>query len=277
VSAPATSRVRSALPSRTTILRLNLERVRERLARAAQRCGRSANDVRLVAVTKSVDAQTALELARELSRDLVLGGERAVELGENRAEQLEAKVAFFQASGDAAAAVRWNMIGHLQRNKARRVAALAHAVHSVDSERLALTLERLASEFERELDLYLEVELTGLPTRSGLRPADVLALCDGGLEMQRTRLRGLMTMAAPDPLARAGELVTQDAARRTFAQLRELSERLPRERFVDGRVELSMGMSDDLEAAVAEGATRVRIGSALFQGLNSADAPESIA
>lgn len=271
MSAPATSRVRSALPSRTAILRLNLERVRERLAAAAHGCGRNASDVQLVAVTKSVDSQTALELARELART----GEPTIELGENRAERLEAKVAGFQASHEAfAAAVRWNMIGHLQRNKARRVAAVAHAVHSVDSDRLAQTLERLAAEFGRELDLYLEVELTGLPTRSGLRPDELLELCERGLELRHTRLRGLMTMAAPDPLARPGELATQDNARRTFAQLRELAERLPRARFVDGRVELSMGMSDDLEAAVAEGATRVRIGSALFEGLSSADAPE---
>lgn len=274
MSAPATSRVRSVLPSRTAILRLNLERVRERLAAAARGCGRSPGDVRLVAVTKSVDPQTALDLARELAR----AGEHAVELGENRAEHLEAKAASFRASGEAVAdAVRWNMIGHLQRNKARRVAALAHAVHSVDSERLAQTLERLACEFERELDLYLEVELTGRPARSGLRPSEVLALCEGGLELRRARLRGLMTMAAPDPLARPGELATQDGARRTFAQLRELSERLPRDRFLHGRVELSMGMSDDLEAAVAEGASVVRIGSALFTGVSSADAPEASA
>jgi pyridoxal phosphate enzyme (YggS family) len=262
------------LPSRTAILRLNLERVRKRLAAAAHGCGRSPGDVQLVAVTKSVDPQTALELARELAST----AHRAIELGENRAELLEAKVASFRASGDAvAAAVRWNMIGHLQRNKARRVASLAHAVHSVDSERLAQTLERLAAEFGRELDLYLEVELTGLPTRSGLRPAELLALCESGLELRHARLRGLMTMAAPAPLARAGELATQESARRTFAQLRELGERLPRGRFVDGRVELSMGMSDDLEAAVAEGATRVRIGSALFEGVASADAPEASA
>lgn len=211
-----------------------------------------------MAVTKSTDAATAFELAR-------LG---AADLGENRTDRLAEKAQLLAAL-EAPPQVHWHMIGHLQRNKARTAALHAHAVHSLDTERLLATLARLSIELQRELDVYLEVELTGLPSRSGFAPAQLRPLLEAPLELGRLRLCGLMTMAAPDPQARAGELDTQDDARRTFAQLRELAASLPAERFHGGRPALSMGMSDDLEAAVAEGADLVRVGSALFEGLSA--------
>lgn len=249
------------MSSRSPILRTNLARVRERIAAAAARAARNADEVRLVAVTKSVDSSTALELAR-------LG---AHELGENRVDRLAAKVEAFAAAIPTAPPVRWHMIGHLQRNKARAAAIHAGAVHSVDTDRLLATLARLSVELERDLDAFLEVELTHLPTRSGFTPAGLRALLEGELQLGRVKLRGLMTMAAPDPTASAGDLASQSAARRTFAQLRALAESLPRERFEGARVELSMGMSDDLDAAVAEGAHWVRVGSALFEGLAASE------
>jgi pyridoxal phosphate enzyme (YggS family) len=242
------------LPNRTQILGLNLERVRARIAAAALAAGRPADAVRLVAVTKSVDAATTAELAR-------LG---ALDLGENRVDRLDAKHAALASEG---LAVRWHMIGRLQRNKARRAAACAYAVHSVDTDRLLAALVRLAGELERPLDVYLELELTAIATRSGFTPDAVRALLDAPFDLGRLSLRGLMTMAAPDERARAGDLASQDCARRTFARLRELAAQLPVERFAERRIELSMGMSDDLEAAVAEGASLVRVGSALFEGL----------
>ncbi len=250
------------MPSRSQILDSNLSRVHARIAAAATLAGRRPQEVRLVAVTKSVDATTALELARRLAQ-----GSRAVELGENRVDKLADKAQAFAAALPAAPPVRWHMIGHLQRNKARAAAQHASAVHSVDTERLLATLARLSVELDRDLDAFLEVELTSLPTRSGFAPNALSALLETGPELGRVKLRGLMTMAAPDPRSLAGELATQSAARRTFEQLREVASKLPRERFENGRVELSMGMSDDLDAAVAEGADWVRVGSALFEGL----------
>ncbi len=245
------------MPSRSQILEANLTRVRGRIAAAAAQAGRSSDEVRLVAVTKSVDPATALEIAR-------LG---AHDLGENRVDKLTDKAQAFADAGPGAPPVRWHMIGHLQRNKARGAALNASTVHSVDTERLLATLARLSLELERDLDVFLEVEFTRLPTRSGFSAHTVAALVDASVALGRVRLRGLMTMAAPDPLARAGDLASQDSARRTFEQLRALASTLPRERFEGARVELSMGMSDDLEAAVAAGAHWVRVGSALFEGL----------
>lgn len=267
VFSTATSRARTlSLPTRSQILETNLARVRTRIQTAVRAAGRDPGEVRLVAVTKSVDAVTTLDLAR-------LG---AVELGENRTDRLAAKAEAVSSSDPAiGAAVRWHMIGHLQRNKARDAAQYAHAVHSVDTPRLLATLARLSEELQRELDVYLEVELTQITTRSGFAPEQVRDLLDKPFETGRLRLCGLMTMAAPDPQARPGELHTQDPARLTFAQLRELAARLPSERFEGARAALSMGMSDDLEAAVAEGAHVLRVGSALFDGLREPPAPGS--
>jgi len=244
-----------SLPTRAQILEANLARVRARIA-AAERAHAHA---RLIAVTKSVDLETTLALARLGVR----------ELGENRTDRLERKALALAALPQSERPdVRWHMIGHLQRNKAQVAVEHAGAIHSIDSPRLLASLARLSSELERDLDGYLEVELTGIATRSGFAPDALGAVLDAPLVLGRLRLRGLMTMAAPDANARAGELATQGSARRTFAALRELAHSLPRERFAEGRVELSMGMSDDLEAALAEGADVVRVGSALFEGLD---------
>ncbi len=272
MSATATSRARPSLPNRTQILGRNLDRVRARIAAAALAAGRPKDSVRLVAVTKSVDLATTVELAR-LGSDSVPGSgptspastpPGALDLGENRVDHLCAKREALAAEGLAA---RWHMIGHLQRNKARRAASCADAVHSVDTDRLLSALARLAGELERALDVYLELELTAIETRAGFSPDEVRALLDTPFDAGQLKLRGLMTMAAPDERARAGDLASQSAARRTFASLRQLAETLPVERFEGRRIELSMGMSDDLEAAVAEGANLVRVGSALFEDL----------
>lgn len=241
--------------------------------------------MRLVAVTKSVDLATTAELARLGSAPDSIPGSNSplgsnsslgpnsppsaaqlgvLDLGENRVDHLCAKREALAAEG---LAVRWHMIGHLQRNKARRAASCADAVHSVDTDRLLGALARLADELGRALEVYLELELTAIETRAGFSPDEVRALLDAPFEAEQLKLRGLMTMAAPDASARAGDLASQSAARRTFASLRELAESLPVERFEGRRIELSMGMSDDLEAAVAEGASLVRVGSALFEGL----------
>jgi pyridoxal phosphate enzyme (YggS family) len=237
-----------------TLLRANLERVRERISRAADAVGRSPSDVRLLAVTKSVSAARAAELAR-------LG---QLDLGENRVDVLGPKAAALAEQG---LAPRWHMIGHLQRNKARRAVQSADVVHSVDTPRLLEALSRLAVELGKTLDVFLEVRAVDSGERTGFAPSELQGAVELAAALPALRLRGLMAMAAPAPEAREFDLTSQAAPRRTFAAIARLGAALPREAFLAGRVELSMGMSSDLEAAVAEGATWVRIGTALFEGL----------
>jgi pyridoxal phosphate enzyme (YggS family) len=233
-------------------LRASLERVRDRIARACRAAGRDPSDVQLVAVTKGAGAELAAALA-ELGQ---------LDLGENRAGELEAKASALSARG---LAVRWHFLGHLQRNKARRVVARAAAVHSLDSVRLLRALERLAEEGSRPLDVYLEVKLVEVEERSGFAPAEVPAAVELAASLPHLRLAGLMTMAPLDPRARPGDVASQALARATFASLRELAGRLPRGAFAGGAPRLSMGMSSDLEAAIHEGAHVVRVGTALFE------------
>lgn len=232
----------------------NLTRVRSRIASAARLAGRNPEDVRLVAVTKSVAPAVAEALAR-------LG---QLELGENRVDVLAQKAEHFAAHSLKA---RWHMIGHLQRNKARRALEHAAAVHSVDTPRLLETLSRLCGELGRELDVFLELRAVETGERSGFAPEELPAAVELAARLPHLRLRGLMALAAPDPLARAGEVSTQTNARRTFASVRELGSRLPVDAFVGKRIEYSMGMSGDLEAAIHEGANWVRIGTALFENV----------
>jgi pyridoxal phosphate enzyme (YggS family) len=238
-----------------SLLRANLDRVRERIARACASAGRDPSEVRLLAVTKSVGA--------ELAAVLVEAGQ--LELGESRVGELEAKATAFAARGIQA---RWHLIGHLQRNKARRAVQIAAAVHSVDTLRLLEALERLAEEAGRELGVYLELKLVANEERTGFAPDEIRAAAELVAGLSHLRLLGLMTIAPNDPGAVPGELATQSAALRTFERAAEIAAALPREGFALGHAELSMGMSSDLEAAIHAGAHLVRVGSALFEGLS---------
>jgi len=234
-----------------TLLRKNRDDVRARLAAAAAEAGRRPEEVRLIAVTKTVSPEVALGLA-------ALGQE---DLGENRLAGLEEKAAAFAARG---VAVRWHFIGHLQRNKARRVARLAHAIHGVDSRALFETLLGLRAEESLAPGLYLQVKLAEEENKHGLAPGEVPALVD----LARARgvhLLGLMALAplVEGPLARA-------EARRVFEALAALARELPGDAFAGGRPRLSMGMSGDLEEAVRAGADDVRVGAALFRGIEEA-------
>ena len=243
-------------------LAANLGAVLTRITAAARSVGRDPGEVRLLAVTKRVGSEVAADLAR-------LG---QLDLGENRVQELEQKAAAVAALG---VEVRWHMIGHLQRNKARRAARLVDTVHSVDSARLLEALDRTAAEEGRAPRVYLEVQLTADGGRTGLRPEDLRAAVEVAARLEHVVPVGLMTMApapagGPSPAGGADPLERQGAARAVFRCLRELRDDLaPRyaEAFSGSRIELSMGMSADLEAAVAEGADVVRIGTALFEGL----------
>ena len=218
----------------------NYAAVRRRLAAAAERSGRGADAVRLVAVTK----YAGLPAVREL---LALGHR---DLGENRPQQLLDRAAALQD-----AAPTWHLIGQLQRNKARKVLPAAALIHSADSLRLLETLDRLAEELALRPRVLLEVNVAGEASKSGFAPEELRAVWPHMAKLTRLDVAGLMTVApnADDP----------ESVRPVFRGLRRLRDELaaagPRP-----LPELSMGMSGDFEAAVEEGATIVRVGSAIF-------------
>lgn len=240
-------------------LQANLERVRERIAAAASAAGRAPTEVTLLAVTKTAPARLVAELVRLGQQDL----------GENRVDVLGPKALALNALG---LAPRWHMIGHLQRNKARRAVEFARVVHSVDTLKLSEALSRIAGELGREVEVFLEVRAVDQEERTGFEPSMIPAAAEAVASLPHLRLRGLMAMAAPCESARAFDLGSQAQARRTFAAVRRLGESLPTTLFPSGRVEYSTGMSADLEAAIAEGSTCVRIGTALFEGLDLREA-----
>jgi pyridoxal phosphate enzyme (YggS family) len=228
----------------------NLARVRERIVRAAESANRRADEITLVGVTKYVGPHEAAELAAA----------GCIELGESRPQELWSKAAALARVG-LSPLIRWHLVGHLQRNKIRRTLPLVTLVHSVDSERLLSAIDREkrdAADNSPPVAVLLEVNTSGDATKHGLAPEDVEPLLAMAPQLGCVSIRGLMTMAALE----GGPTV----AARNFASLRELRDRLqsraPECVHLDA---LSMGMSGDFEAAIREGATIVRIGSALWE------------
>jgi pyridoxal phosphate enzyme (YggS family) len=214
-----------------------LEAVRSEIAAAAARVERTADEVRLIAVSKTHPPETL--------RAAIAAG--ATDFGENRVQEAEGKI---MELGRRAA--RWHLIGHLQGNKARRAVELFDVIHSLDSVALALRLERICDETGREeLPVLLQVDLGGEATKSGVAEADLSALVETVTVCKRLRLLGLMTLP---PFFEDAE-----RARPYFRRLREL-----RDERLAGAGELSMGMSHDFVVAIEEGATMVRVGTAIF-------------
>jgi PLP dependent protein len=211
----------------------NLARVRERLARAAERAGRRADDVLLIGVSKTVE--------EERIRAAVAAGIAA--LGENRVQEAKAKVA---ALGRP---VPWHLIGHLQTNKVKDALPLFDVIHSLDRLELAREVERRAATRGQVVDALLQVNVAAEASKGGVGPEAVGETLDAIGKLAHLRVRGLMTI--PPEVERAED------SRRWFRQLRELAER-------HGLRELSMGMSGDFEVAIEEGATMVRVGTAIF-------------
>jgi len=217
----------------------NLARIRERIEHAAQRAGRRAEEITLVGVSKTFRA--------ERIREAFDAGVR--HFGENRVQDFEAKLPLVQ---DLSAV--WHFVGHPQRNKAARTLALFHTVDSVDNLPLAEKLDHAAGE-GRRLPVLIEVRLDTAPKKSGCEPADLPRLAEGVLLMTHLELRGLMTVppVSSDP----------EHARPMFRRLRELRDEMAT--LLDWPLsELSMGMSHDFEVAIEEGATQIRVGTALF-------------
>lgn len=207
--------------------------VRERVHRAAVRSGRSPDDVRIIAISKTFPA--------EAIREGVLAG--LTDIGENRVQEAAAKIPLLR---DLPSPPVWHMVGHLQTNKVRLALELFDIIHSVDSVHLAEAISRHA---QRSVPVLLEVNIAGEATKYGFAPGEVEQAVKAISRMSNLELRGLMTVA---PLADDPETV-----RPVFRRLRELRDAL-------GLRDLSMGMTDDFEVAIEEGSTMVRIGRAIF-------------
>lgn len=221
------------------VFRLRADALLVRIADQCRAAGRKPQSVTLLPVTKTHPAAAAEYVARY--------GLAAV--GENRVQEALDKQSQTQA------AVRWELIGHLQSNKAKQAAAHFARVQSVDSEKLLNVLDRAAGELGRKLPILLQINAGNDPAKFGAEPADAPRLLDVALAKPHLQVDGLMTIAplADDPVV----------ARRTFANLRRIRDDLALRGGVP-LAELSMGMSGDLDAAIAEGSTLVRVGSALF-------------
>jgi hypothetical protein len=217
----------------------NLDEILDRIASAAARAGRPPSDVELVAVSKTFPAQSV--------RDAWDAGQAV--FGESRVQEAVAKIP------DLPGAIRWHFIGHLQKNKIRRALPLFELFHGIDSLDLAKDMDRIAAEEGTFPRVLLEINVAGEATKYGFRPETIEREIDSLLALPRVQVEGLMTIApyADDP----------EASRPHFRALRELRDRLEKQAGVP-LPRLSMGMSGDFEVAVEEGATLVRVGSAIF-------------
>lgn len=213
--------------------------VRERLDSAARTAGRDPREIALMAVAKNFPAPVVREVA-EAGQIL---------FGENRVQEAESKIP------DLPARLRWHLIGHLQSNKIRKALPLFEAIHSIDSLDLARNVNRVASELGLFPKVYLQANLAGEASKYGFTEHELLVQLDDLLALDHLEILGLMAIppTRPDP----------EESRADFAELRELRDRLANRAGIplDG---LSMGMSDDFPIAIEEGATVVRVGSALF-------------
>ena len=220
----------------------NVQSVKGRILAACSRCGRKAEDVLLVAVTKSFPP--------EKIREAMKAG--LLDFGENYVQELNRKRELFPESR-----IRWHFIGHLQSNKAKYIAHYIHLVHSVDSERLAAELHKRGELIGRTIDVLVEVHTTDEATKSGVDPERTIEFVRQISKYGRLRIQGLMTMGplSGDP----------NDSRPSFRQLAQLKKSLEREGIDNVSMRhLSMGMSHDFEVAIEEGATIVRTGTAIF-------------
>ncbi len=219
-----------------------VRRVLSRIRASADKAGRDPVGIRLVAATKTVAVD---RIRAGIDAGLTV-------LGENRVQEAIPKIAALTQ-----APVRWHFIGQLQRRKVRSVIGLFDLIHSVDSLELAQEIDRRAGESGRRQDVLLEVNVGGELTKAGFRPADLPELIKTIAAFAHLRIKGLMAIPPPAP--------DGESARRYFVDLRELARRIGAQGVPGVTMnELSMGMSNDYEVAVEEGATLVRVGSAIF-------------
>ena len=226
-------------------IRRNLDEVQARISQAATRAGRSPSDVRLVAVTK----KSSTEWIRALLKCGVF------DLGENYPQELWKKN---DALADCVDSIRWHLIGHLQTNKVKKTLPLVKMIHSVDSLKLLRALNEAAPALVSPPAVCLQVNTSGEESKHGWSAEQILNDCESIAVCRSIPVVGLMTMAALGG--------SDEDARASFARLRETRDNL-RQKTGLPLPELSMGMSGDFELAILEGATLVRVGTALFEGL----------
>lgn len=219
-----------------------LQAVRDRIAAACARSGRAPSDVTLVGISKTHPAAAV--------REAFAGGLR--DFGENRVQEAESKAG--ELADLRGAGLRWHLVGHLQANKAKKAAALFDVVHSLDDAGLGTRLDRAAAEAGRVLPVLLQVDLAGEATKFGLEEARLLATLESLRALASLRVEGLMVLPpyVDDP----------EATRPFFRRLRALRDQAAAAGLCGSQ--LSMGMSHDFEVAIEEGATLVRVGTALF-------------
>ncbi len=223
-------------------IRDRLAQVQEQIARAAERAGRRPEEITLIAVSKTFDSS--------IVQQAVDAG--ALDLGENRVQEAASKVE--AVKGDR---LRWHLIGHLQSNKARLAVRAFDVIHTIDSRELAERLDRIAGEENRRLTVLAQADLANEPTKSGADETELAGIVAALDEARHLDFKGLMTMP---PFFDSPE-----QTRPYFRRLREILDELNRSRSVERQLtELSMGMSHDFEVAIEEGATMVRVGTAIF-------------
>lgn len=220
----------------------NIKRVRAEIAEAAERAGRSPEEIRLIAVSKTKPVSEV--------REAVDCG--MLDLGENRPQELADKFPEFEDDG-----VRWHMIGHLQKNKVRHIIDKAELIHSVDSEELAAEIDKRAAAIGKIQDILIQVNISGEESKSGVCAADAEELCRRISKLDNIRIKGLMTISVRG--------LDYDGNKRIFASLAKLADDIAAKN-IDGvcMKELSMGMTHDFAAAIEAGATMVRVGTAIF-------------
>ena len=226
-------------------IRTRIEAVRQKIAAACERVGRNPNEVILVAVTKTVPIET-IKLA-------YVAGIR--NFGENRVQEAATKIspAFLREFGSDTPAPQWHLIGHLQTNKVKKALELFQIIQSVDSLRLAEALQRHVAAMQQRMEVFIEVNTSGEPSKFGVSPNQALQLA----ALPNLQLTGLMTIGALTD--------NQNIIRGCFRQLRDLRAEIAAANLPGVNLQhLSMGMTDDFEVAIEEGSTMVRVGRAIF-------------
>jgi len=232
----------------------NLIKVRERIAQAAECSGRNPESIQLVAVSKTVPVEKIIEA--------IDAGITAI--GENRVQEAVQKrqtIYRDEATSLLYKPVKWHLVGHLQRNKVKQALEIFDIIHSVDSVRLMDAIDKRAAQMDKVVDVLVEVNTSGEETKYGIKPEDIVDFMERASQYEHLRIRGLMTIGlfAAEP----------EAARPCFQQLRALRDKVANLNFP--RIEmkyLSMGMTNDFEVAIEEGANIVRIGTAIFGARN---------
>lgn len=237
-----------------------VEQVRARIADACAKARRDVSEVTLIAVTKTAAPEQIREILQLGVHDL---GESRVQVLQQRAAQLGEFLSRQQTHGDADAGfparVRWHMIGHLQRNKVKPILPMVTLIHSIDSLRLAEEIDGQAQKLGKKIPVLMQLNASEEPQKSGVAVGAAVHLAEQIDSMPNLQIMGLMTMAAQD--------ADETAARTTFARTREIFEEMKWHKIGGSHLRhLSMGMSNDFEPAILEGATMLRIGTLLFGG-----------